>query len=110
MNATNSRKKYSSKTFSEFISVYTVTYPLPLPLPLPFVLYPLPFALCPLSFALCPLPFVLCPLPFVLHLCPLPSVPCRQIPLIEMRIRISDYRKVPTKADLNRHLKDRNPG
>ena len=92
-------KKYSSKTFSEFISVYTVTYPLPLP----FTLYPLPFTLYPL-------PFTLYPLPFVLHLCPLPSVPCRQIPLIEMRIRISDYRKVPTKADLNRHLKDRNPG
>lgn len=46
MNATNLRKKYSSKMFSEFIPVYTVTLPLPLPLPLSL----------PLSFTLCPLP------------------------------------------------------
>ena len=56
-------KKYSSKMFSEFIPVYTVTLPLPLTL----------------SF---------------------PLVPCRHILLIEMRIRISNYRKVPTKANL----------
>ena len=39
-----------------------------------------------------------------LCLCPLPFVPCRHILLIEMRICISDYRKVPTKAAFCHHI------